>query len=135
MNAYRLLADLIVVVHGFYVAFAVLGVPAIFLGAWRGWRFARNFWFRATHLLLIVVVALEAAFGILCPFTAWEDELRRAAGQSLEQGTFVGRLVHRLIFVEVPRDVLTLGYVLFAVVVIVMFVTIRPRRPRFLSRD
>ncbi|MBN2218556.1 MAG: DUF2784 domain-containing protein [Pirellulales bacterium] len=135
MNFYQLLADAIVVLHAGYVAFVLFGVPAILLGAWRGWGFARNFWFRMIHLFMIGVVALEAIVGVMCPLTDWEIQLRRAAGQSFEQGSFVGRLAHRLIFVDASPEVLTLGYILFAVVVMVMFVAIRPRRPRFLSRE
>jgi len=135
VNSYQLLADLIVVLHLGYVSFVVFAVPAVFYGAWRGWRFARNFWFRAVHLLMIGVVALEAIVGVICPLTTWESQLRRAAGQSAEQGTFVGRWAHRLIFVDLSPNVLMLCYIAFAVVVIVMFVTIPPRRPKFLSRQ
>jgi hypothetical protein len=135
MFFYRFLADLIVVVHAAYIAFVVLGVPAILFGAWRGWRFARNFWFRVVHLLMIGVVALEAIVGVLCPLTEWEDQLREAAGQSVEQGSFVGRWVHQLIFVDLSFEAITVCYCVFAALVILMFITIPPRRPRFLLRD
>ena len=134
MSFYRLLADLIVVFHAAYVAVVVFGVPATLLGAWRGWHFARNFWFRVVHLLMIGIVALEALVGVLCPLTEWEHQLREAAGGPVEQGSFVGRWAHRLIFVDVSLEMLTLCYCLFAAVVIVMFVMIPPRHPRFLSR-
>jgi len=134
MNFYQLLADLIVVFHAAYVAVVVFGVPAILLGAWRGWRFARNFWFRVVHLLMIGIVALEALVGIFCPVTEWENRLRQLAGQPVEQGSFVGRWAHRLIFIDFSPEMLMLCHCLFAAVVIVMFVMIPPHRPRFLSR-
>ena len=134
MNYAQILADIIVVLHAAYVAFVVFGVPVIFIGAWRGWRFARNFWFRTVHLLMIGIVALEAIVGMMCPLTVWENQLRRNAGQNVEQGSFIGRWAHQLIFVDFSPQVLTLCYVLFAVTVIVMFITIRPRRPGFNRR-
>jgi len=134
VSFHQTLADLVVVLHAAYVAFVVLGVPAIVLGAWRGWRFARDFWFRTVHVSMIGVVACEAVVGMLCPLTDWENRLREAAGQSAERGSFVGRWAHRLIFVDFSPEALAVVYVLFAVVVIGMFVTIPPCRPRFLSR-
>ena len=131
---YRLLADLIVVIHAGYVGFVVLGAPAILFGAWRGYGWARNFWFRGVHLLMIGVVALEAIFGILCPLTEWEDQLRAAGGQKVEEGSFIGRWAHELIFVDLSPSVLTACYCLFAAVVIGLFVLIPPRRPAFLKR-
>ena len=56
-------------------------------------------------------------------------------GQEVEQGTFIGRWAHELIFVDCSQEVLTICYCLFAALVIGMFVIIPPRRPRFLSRD
>jgi hypothetical protein len=135
MNVYQLLADLIVVLHAGYVGFVVLGVPAILFGAWRGYGWARNFWFRAVHLLMIGIVALEALFGILCPLTDWEDQLRELAGQEVQEGTFIGRWAHELIFVDVSPSMLTVCYCLFAAVVIAMFVMIPPRRPGHLTRN
>jgi hypothetical protein len=134
VNRHQLLADLIVVLHGLYVAFVVFGVPAILLGAWRGWRFARSFWLRTIHLVCTVIVPVEVLFGVLCPLTDWEIQLREAAGESVEHATFIGRWIHRLIYVDVSPSMLLLSYVLFAAVVIVIFITIPPRRPTFLSR-
>ncbi|HBO45805.1 MAG TPA: DUF2784 domain-containing protein [Planctomycetaceae bacterium] len=134
MSLYRLLADLIVVIHAGYVGFVVLGVPAILFGAWRGYGWARNFWFRGVHLLMIGVVALESIFGILCPLTEWEDQLRASAGQDVEEGSFIGRWTHELIFVDLSPGVLTACYCLFAAVVIGLLFLIPPRRPAFLKR-
>ncbi|MBN1588352.1 MAG: DUF2784 domain-containing protein [Pirellulales bacterium] len=134
MSFYQFLADLIVVLHTAYVSFVVLGVPAILLGAWRGWRLARNFWFRVVHLLTIGVVAVEAIVGMTCPLTDWENNLRRQAGQTVERGSFVGRWAHELIFVDLSPETLMVCYCLFVLVVIVMLVMIPPRRPKWLSR-
>jgi hypothetical protein len=115
---YALLADLIVAIHVAYVGYIVVGQLAIMVGALRGWQWIHNRWFRATHLLAITIVALGALFGIACPLTVWEDELRRAAGEDVGAGTFVGRLLDRLIFYELPPWVFTTIYVAFALVVL-----------------
>ncbi|MBU2721588.1 DUF2784 domain-containing protein, partial [Acidithiobacillus ferridurans] len=44
------LAQVILVVHILIIAFNVFGLIAIPLGAWRGWRWVRIFWWRALHL-------------------------------------------------------------------------------------
>lgn len=134
MSFHQAIADFLVVLHAAYVGFVVLGVPAVLLGAWRGWRFARHFWFRVVHLAMIAVVACEAVVGMVCPLTEWENRLRAAAGQSVEQGSFIGRWAHRLIFVDFSLETLAVVYLAFAAVVILMFVTIPPRRPKIFSR-
>jgi hypothetical protein len=90
---YAVLADALAAFHLAYVAYVVGGELAILVGAAFRCGWARNPWFRWTHLLAIGVVALEAVFHIRCPLTDWEDALRRLAGQATSNDTFVGRLV------------------------------------------
>ena len=103
---YRVLADLIVAVHVAYVGFVVFGQLAIWIGLALRRPFARNAWFRWIHLALMSVVGLEAVLGLTCPLTRWEADLRRLGGQEVE-GDFVGRLLHNLIFVDLPSNVIT----------------------------
>lgn len=127
---YRFLADLMVAVHFVYVAIVVLGLAAILLGVWRGWAWIRNFWLRTIHLLMIAVVAFQAVFGIMCPLTTWEYQLRVAAGDAGQPGTFVGRMVHYVLFFQLPPWVFTLGYVLFGASVLLAFLLAPPKWPR-----
>ncbi len=127
---YRLLADLVVAVHSAYVAFVLVGQVLILAGLWRGWRWVRNWWFRGLHLAAILVVALEAVFDVACPLTVWEQRLRELAGQEASRGTFVGDLLHNLIFVDAPPWAFTAGYVAFAALVLATFVLAPPRRRR-----
>ena len=126
--AYRLLADLIVAIHSGYVAFVLVGQLLILIGLWRGWRWVRNWWFRVVHLVAILIVALEAVFDIACPLTTWEQRLRELAGDEVSRGTFIGDLLHNLIFVQAPAWAFTAGYVAFAAVVLATFVLAPPRR-------
>src|ERR1700737_4961947 len=49
--------------HVVVIAFNVFGLVAIPLGAWSGWKFVRVFWWRALHLGLLGIVALQAVLG------------------------------------------------------------------------
>ena len=102
---YAVLADVVVALHVSYVGYVVVGQLAIWLGLSLRCRWARNFWFRVTHLFAIAVVALEAAMGWRCPLTVWEDQLRELAGQTVGTGSFMGRLFHDLIFFACPERV------------------------------
>jgi hypothetical protein len=68
---YGFLADLTVAVHVGYVAYVVAGEALILIGWGLGWRWVRNFWFRATHLLAIAVVVTEEVFGVRCRTRPW----------------------------------------------------------------
>jgi hypothetical protein len=95
---YGFLADLMVAIHVGYVAYVVLGQVLIWTGWALGWKWVRNFWFRATHLLAIAVVAFEQVMEIRCPLTVWEESFRIKAGQPVTGETFLGRLMHSVLF-------------------------------------
>src|SRR5262245_5814882 len=127
------LADLVVAIHVGYVAFVVVGEILILIGIWRHWGWVRNRWFRILHLLAILIVAGEAMLNITCPLTVWEAQLRGRAGQvmtagnSASQGTFLGKLMHELIFYDIPDWVFNTSYVIFAVLVALTFWYAPPR--------
>jgi hypothetical protein len=140
VTMYRILADSIVVVHLTYVAFVVLGLAAIVVGACLRWRWVRNFWFRSIHFLMIAVVVGETALDITCPMTTWEDELRAAAGEDVDQSSFVGRVAHRLLFVPedeatISETTLAVAYFAFGTAVLATLVCIPPRWPRLRKRQ
>jgi hypothetical protein len=119
---------MIVAVHVAYVLFVVLGQLAIWVGLGLGWRWIYHPWFRWVHLVMMTVVGLEAALGITCPLTRWEAEFRALAGQQATHDTFVGRLLHNLIFVELSPAVLSAVHIIFALLVLGTFVLAPPRR-------
>jgi hypothetical protein len=122
----RAFADLILIVHFAFVLFVVGGLPAIWIGAARGWRWVRNFKFRVAHLAAICFVALEALLGMACPLTVWEDALR----ETLTETGFVARWLHRLLYYSFPDWVFTCVYVLFALVVAATWWRVPPQRSR-----
>ena len=98
---YDTLADGVVALHVLYVAYVVLGQLLILIAGTFRWDWGRNRWFRLTHLLAIGIVALEAVMGWRCPLTIWEEQLRELAGQAFNNSeTFMGRVLHNLLFVD-----------------------------------
>ncbi len=126
---YRFLADLIVVMHLAYVLSVILGLAAVILGWFLKWRWIRNFYFRIIHLLMIGIVVFEALFGIMCPLTTWEDDLRKAAGEDVTEGSFIGRLAHGILFVDLSEEALTVCYCIFGAVVLLTVFLIPPQWP------
>jgi hypothetical protein len=94
-----ILADVILVAHFALAAFISLGLVLIWLGIASSWQWIRQRGFRLLHLSAIVFVALEAAAGVVCTLTVWEDALRQSSG---EQPGFIARWVQRLLYYEFP---------------------------------
>jgi hypothetical protein len=130
-----LMADILVAVHVAFVAFIVLGEAAILAGAVLKWGWVSNLWFRLAHLAAIVFVALEAVFGMLCPLTRWEFELRERAGQGGRSGTFIGRILHDILYYDFPPWVFVVAYVSFALLVAATLFIVPPRWRRLPERS
>jgi len=120
------LADLVLVVHFMFVLFVVGGLAAVWIGAAAGWRWVRNFVFRAAHLAAIAFVAAESLAGVWCPLTVWEDALR---GRH-EEKSFIARWIHRVMFYELPEWLFSALYVIFTAMVVATWWLIRPDRRR-----
>jgi hypothetical protein len=123
---HSVLADVVLVVHFAFVLFVVGGLAAVWIGAAAGWRWVRNFGFRAAHLAAIGYVAGESLLGIWCPLTVWEDALR---GRH-EEKSFVARWIHRVMFYDLPEGLFSAIYVLFTAAVAATWWLIRPERTR-----
>lgn len=89
--AYRLLADVVLVVHFGYLVYLVLG-------GFVAWRWPRAFW---PHLVAVVWGVAVVAFSIACPLTGWENALRSAAGEATYAGSFIDRYIGGVVY---PQD-------------------------------
>ena len=127
---YALLADLVVFIHALFVLFVVAGQTLILVGWIINWRWTMNPVFRVAHLAAIGFVVAEAWFGILCPLTTLEHELRNRAGQTAYEMSFIGHWLDRLLFYTAPEWVFTLVYTLFALLVVTIFVFYPPNWKR-----
>ncbi len=112
-------ADAILVIHTGYVAVVVLSVPLIIIGGLKHWRWVHNFWFRATHVLMIGIVTIESILGITCPLTLWEKSLR-APDQidDYQKSGFVSTWLEHMLFWHFPHWLFTVIYLSFTALVI-----------------
>ncbi len=121
------LADLVAVLHLGYVGFVVIGLLLILAGWWFQWQWVRNRWFRLIHMTMIGIVVVEALLGIVCPLTTLENFLRQQAGQSIQAGSFVGRLVHGMLFYDFSPRTFTILYCGFGAAVLASWFLVPPR--------
>jgi hypothetical protein len=125
-----LIADIVVSIHFVYVIIVVGGLFVIIIGGVLRWHFIRNFWFRAIHLAMIMLVVFETVFEIPCPLTDLEYELRIAAGQqNATSELFIARLIQKIIFYDFPLIVFTISYCLFGMAVLISWWLIPPILP------
>jgi hypothetical protein len=122
------LADAVLVLHLGIVAFVVLGLLAIPLGAWRRWGWVRDVRWRSAHVLLMLFIALQAWLGALCPLTVWEQALRRQAGQATYGESFIEHWLSRLIFFDAPWWAFVAAYTAVAAGLVVAWFAVPPRR-------
>ena len=96
------LADAVLWLHVMVVLFNVFGLVVVPIGAWRGWKFVRIFWWRALHLAMLAVVAIQAVFGRACFLTIWQSDLLQQAGEAGSNAPLIQGWVTRLIFWPLP---------------------------------
>lgn len=122
------LADLVLALHVAIAAFAVSMLLAVLVGGPRGWRWVRVAWLRWTHLVLLAFVALQAWLGRLCPLTVWEQLLRRHAGQSVHDVSFVEYWLSRILFFEAPWWIFVAAYTVLVALAALAWRCWPPRR-------
>ena len=127
-RAYGAMADVVLAIHVLFVVFVVLGLPLIFIGAWRGWSWVRRPDFRFTHLAAIALVTVQAWAGVVCPLTTLEMHWRGAAGETVYGGTFMAHWLGRCLYVEAPPWAFTVAYTLFGAAVVLSLILVRPGR-------
>jgi Protein of Unknown function (DUF2784) len=114
-------ADFVTAIHAGYVAFVVIGFAAILIGGAAGWHWVRNFYFRAVHVAMILLVCCEALVGTTCPLTIWENVLRAKGGEAGYSRDFIGYWLDSLIFYQAPPWVFTTTYLTFGALVLLAF--------------
>jgi len=125
---YLIAADAILVTHALFVCFVVFGLILIFIGKWRDWRWVYRFSFRIAHLIAIAIVVLQSWFGMICPLTIWEMELRALAGDQVYAGSFIAHWLEQLLYYRAPEWVFALIYTSFGALVVASWFWVRPRR-------
>ena len=77
--------------------------------------------------MAILIVAFEEFFHITCPLTTLEGNLRELAGQQAAEGTFVGRMMHDILFFNGEQWMFSAGHIAFAALVLGTFLLAPPR--------
>ena len=125
-NQNRLFADIVLMTHGVFVAFVIIGLLLILVGGFRGWKWVRNPWFRTVHLAAIGVVVVQAWMGIICPLTTLEMYFRERAGGATYGGTFISHWLGKLLYYEAPPGAFVTAYTLFGLAVVGSWIKFRP---------
>lgn len=120
----NLLAFVILAVHVAIIAFNLFGLIAVPLGAWRGWRFVRVFWWRALHVAVLAVVAVQALFGRACFLTIWQDALAGDANAT----PLIVRWVNWLIYWPLPVGFFAALYVAVFAYTLALWFLVPPGR-------
>lgn len=115
----------VLVLHLAVIAFNVAGCVLIPLGAWRGWRWVREFWWRLAHLLSLAVVAAQALSGRACFLTIWQGDI---SGASHVQ-PLIASWLDRVIYWPLPLWVFAMAYVAVFAYVVALWIVVRPRAP------
>jgi hypothetical protein len=122
-------AGLVLAIHLAVILFNLFGLVAIPLGAWRGWRFVHVLWWRALHLLVLAVVALQAVLDRVCLLTTWQGDLLRMAGAAASDAPLIERWVNRLVFWPLPVWVFAVIYVAVCAYAIALWWLVPPHGP------
>lgn len=130
---YQFLANAVLVLHVGVVLFIVASLPLILAGGPLKWRWVRNWWFRAAHLMAIALVVGQSWAGIMCPLTTLEQFLRRRAGQISYEGDFIAYWLSKLLFFQAPPWVFIAVYSAFGLLVVLGLVFVRPAFPRSIA--
>jgi hypothetical protein len=114
----------------------VLGQVAILVAGTVRRQWGRNPWFRFTHLGAILIVVGEELAGVRCPLTVWEERLREMGGQAVTAGqTFVGRLMHDLLFLDtVSQQTVEVMHFAFGALIVQSLLLYPPRWFRWAAR-
>jgi hypothetical protein len=98
---YQILADLVLLLHAFFILFVVLGALLAI-------RWPRIIW---AHVPACIWAAALEFFGLLCPLTPLENALRRAGGGVGYSGGFIEHHLVPLVYLPglTPRLQILLG--------------------------
>ena len=124
----RATASAVLYLHFAVVVFNVFWIVAIPLGAWRGWNFVRSFWWRGAHVIVLGLVAIQAAVGALCFLTVWQSALLRAAGGAADEPSSIETIVTRLIFWPLPLWAFVVIYIAAFAYTLAMWWLVPPHR-------
>lgn len=109
---YRIVAELLVVVHLVFILFVIFGGLAVLK-----WQ-----WMALVHLPIAAWGAIVELKGWVCPLTPWENKLRLLAGQESYSEGFIEHYLLPIIYPPgLTRDIQTTLGLLVVVINIVIY--------------
>lgn len=126
---YKILADVIVIIHFLWILFMLLGFLLILysiLSRNKKLLFLRLF--RVVHLCGIFYVASLAILDKYCPLTLLETHLREKAGYRIYQGSFIIHYIEKLVYPEVEPQVIIIPTIGIAIFTIISFIIYPPHK-------
>jgi hypothetical protein len=121
-------AGFVLAFHTAVVAFNVFGLVVIPVGAWRGWRFVRIYWWRLLHVLSMAAVALQALLGRACFLTLWQTALEGNVPAAGTAAPLIQRWVNAILFWPLPLWVFAAIYLLAFIYVAALWRLVPPIR-------
>ncbi len=127
---FKISADLIVLMHFFWISFMLTGFVLTLCGFF--WKRFFDLWLlRSVHLLGITYVGLLAVLGKYCPLTILENSLRKRYNPELAYpGSFIVYHIEKLVYPDINPLLILIPTVLIVVFTIVMFIIKLPVKIR-----
>ncbi len=127
---YEILAYILIILHFAWIIFMIYGFILTIRGFWRP-AFWDRWLFRTIHLLGILFVAAMPILNRLCPLTEWEYQLRQRIDPSTEkQRSFIIEWLERLIYPDVPIEVIVIPTIIIAGFTLLMYIIRPPEKIR-----
>jgi len=125
---FRLLADLIVVVHFAWILFMLVGFIFTLYGFLHK-EFFQRWIFRTLHLFGIAYVSILAIMGKYCPLTLWENTLRAKYAPHLTYpGSSMIHYFEKFVYPDVNPLFIQIPTTFIAVFTVVVFIIKPPER-------
>ena len=123
-------ADLVLIFHFGIVIFITSLFAIIPVGYKFKWNWPRNRKLRSIHLFLIFLVTTETVFGLTCPLTLIEHNLRGI----YISNSFVNRWVQNLLYWNFPKEFFLISYILCLMWTIFMWKRFPPSNKKIVTR-
>ena len=122
---YKILADIILVLHFFWIVFMLVGFIITFLNVFfiRNKSFFDWWFFRTLHLFGIVYVGCLAILGKYCPLTILENILYTKYANKLKYSeSFIVHYIQKLVYPDVEPLTIVVPTVVVAIFTCVVFI-------------
>ena len=119
-------ADLILIVHFGIVIFITSLFIIIPVGYKLKWKWPKNKKLRSTHLFLILIVTTETVFGLTCPLTVIEHNLRGI----FISNSFISIWLQKFLYWNFPKEFFLISYILCLLWTIFIWYRFPPRNKK-----